>query len=115
MSIEEIIRRLEFVSGCIEYRMSKSVLMGTREIIAIHEAIALLRTHPDARPNELTLEELWETDGPVWVACNLIESGKGCWCLCRRGRIITTSGSIYTVDELFKYWAFYRRPPKEKP
>lgn len=52
MSIEEIIRRLEFISDCIESRMSKSVLMGAREIIAIHEAIALLRAHPDARPAE---------------------------------------------------------------
>lgn len=114
MSIEEIIRRLEFVSDCIESRMFKSALMGVREIIAIRDAIALLRIQPEAQPNEpLTREELLEMSGPVWVACNLIEIEKGTWCLCRRGRIITQSGSIYKVDELFKCWAFYRRSPKE--
>ena len=35
------------------------------------EAIRVLKTHPDAQPNEpLTLEELREMEGePVWVRC----------------------------------------------
>ena len=63
-------------------------------------------------PNEpLTLEQLREMDGPVWVACKPIEGGNGYWCLCQRGHIITPARSIFDVKEI-PHWVFYRRPPE---
>ena len=63
-------------------------------------------------PNEpLTLDELREMDGPVWVACKPIGGGNGYWCLCQRGHIITPAGSIFDVKEI-PHWVFYRRPPE---
>ena len=63
-------------------------------------------------PNEpLTLDELREMDGPVWVAHKPIEGGNGYWCLCQRGHIITPAGSIFDVKEI-PHWVFYRRPPE---
>ena len=52
-------------------------------------------------PNEpLSIEQLREMDGPVWVACKPIEGGNGYWCLCQRGHIITPAGSIFDVKEI---------------
>ena len=66
---------------------------------------------PTKAPNEpLTLEQLREMDEPVWVACKPIEGGKGYWCLCQHGHIITPAGSIFDVKEI-PHWVFYRRPP----
>lgn len=63
-------------------------------------------------PNEpLSIEQLREMDGPVWVACKPIEGGNGYWCLCQRGHIITPAGSIFDVKEI-PHWVFYRRPPE---
>ena len=63
-------------------------------------------------PNEpLTLDELREMDGPVWVACKPIEGGNGYWCLCQRGNIVTPAGRIFNVKEI-PHWVFYRRPPE---
>ena len=74
-NIEEIIKRLE----SLEWRMhakNAELLDGwpldhevRADEITLHEAIALLKSHPEAQPNEpLTLEELREMDGqPVWV------------------------------------------------
>ena len=63
-------------------------------------------------PNEpLTLEQLRQMDGPVWVACKPIEGGNGYWCLCQCGHIITPAGSIFDVKEI-PHWVFYRRPPE---
>ena len=59
----------------------------------------------------LSIEQLREMDEPVWVACKPIEGGKGYWCLCRRGHIITPAGSIFDVKEI-PHWVFYRRPPE---
>lgn len=59
----------------------------------------------------LSIEQLREMDGPVWVACNPIEGGNGYWCLCQRGHIITPAGSIFDVKEI-PHWVFYRRPPE---
>lgn len=70
-------------------------------------------TDPDeAVQNEpLTLEQLREMDGPVWVACKPIEGGHGYWCLCQRGTIITPSGNAFDVKEI-PHWVLYRRPPE---
>lgn len=63
-------------------------------------------------PNDpLSIEQLREMDGPVWVACKPIEGGNGYWCLCQRGHIITPAGSIFDVKEI-PHWVFYRRPPE---
>lgn len=63
-------------------------------------------------PNEpLSIEQLREMDGPVWVACKTIEGGNGYWCLCQRGHIITPAGNIFDVKEI-PHWVFYRRPPE---
>lgn len=63
-------------------------------------------------PNEpLTLDELREMDEPVWVACKPIEGGKGYWCLCQHGHIITPAGSIFDMKEI-PHWVFYCRPPE---
>ena len=70
------------------------------------------RDHPDP-PDPLTLEQLREMDEPVWVACKPIEGGKGYWCLCQHGHIITPAGSIFDVKEI-PHWVLYRRPPEEE-
>ena len=68
-------------------------------------------TLPQPSNEPLTLEQLREMDGPVWVACKPIEGGNGYWCLCQHGHIITPAGSIYDVKEI-PHWVFYRRPPE---
>ena len=68
------------------------------------------RDHP-APPDPLTQEQLREMDEPVWVACKPIEGGKGYWCLCQHGHIITPAGSIFDMKEI-PHWVFYRRPPE---
>lgn len=63
-------------------------------------------------PNEaLTMEQLREMDGPVWVACKPIEGGNGYWCLCRQGNITTPAGTFFDAVEI-PHWVFYRRPPE---
>lgn len=66
MSIEEIIRSLEKHALILD---SIDPVGKTGMPRVIREVIALLRSHPEAQPNEpLTLEELREMDGePVWV------------------------------------------------
>ena len=77
MSIEEIIERLE------ELRNSGLGPMGNAQRKALSDAIALLKTHPEAQPNEpLTLEELRKMDGqPVWVEIISDEKNSGWWFL----------------------------------
>lgn len=60
----------------------------------------------------LTLDELREMDGPVWVSCKPIEGGYGYWCLCKNKKIITPAGSVYAVEEI-PHWVFYHNKPKE--
>ena len=69
---------------------------------------------PTKAQNEpLNIEQLREMDEPVWVACKPIEGGKGYWCLCQHGHIITPAGSIFDVKEI-PHWVLYRRPPEEE-
>lgn len=92
------------------------------------EAITLLRTHPEAQPNEpLTLEELREMDGqPVWVKVidHTVFADKeddfDGWGMCRSFGARVWDGKradIVHVDYEFeaygKEWLAYRRPPKE--
>lgn len=68
MSIEEVIAKLEEMAEDREDKILPGCL-GYDEIEPLREAAALLKTHPEAQPNEpLTLEELKEMGGqPVWV------------------------------------------------
>ena len=67
---------------------------------------------PTKAQNEpLNIEQLREMDEPVWVACKPIEGGKGYWCLCQHGHIITPAGSIFDVKEI-PHWVLYRCPPE---
>lgn len=117
MSIEEIIKKLE---GFQEMSEGVSRAMETSErkahykerAQALKEAIALLRAHPDAQPNEpLTLEDLRGMHEPVWVSVPRLKNG-GYWCLCNGGTIIPPSCQEFDARDV-KDWVFYRRPPKE--
>lgn len=76
MSIEEIIVTLKALADGAEscakdtHFTALELKDHERSAEALLAAIALLRTHPDAQPNEpLTLEELMEMDGqPVYLA-----------------------------------------------
>lgn len=64
MSIEEIIKELSLEGSVYEEMIAVGTVTDRvkkrweRRAIAMREAIALLRTHPEAQPNEpLTLEE----------------------------------------------------------
>lgn len=110
MSIEEIIKWLE---GMIYDPEEVALPIETvlRNEMA-REAIALLKTHPDAQPNEpLTLEELRDMCEPVWVSVPGLKSG-GYWCLCKNGTIIPPSCNEFRSSDI-PNWVFYRRPPKE--
>lgn len=112
MSIEEIIETLEGfqrmsegISGVVNDPERKAHYAERAQ--ALREAIALLRTHPEAQPNEpLTLEELREMDGkPVWGADGQL--------------YIVNVENDYAADKhrgfrmLWTREFFYRRPPKE--
>lgn len=127
-SINQIIVGLESVAEHAEV-MSKtpgwSAMAGTyrEEASLLREAIALLRTHPDAQHNEpLTLEELREMDGqPVWI-----DRGPGYgagWVLVQVWAkstniiyLIQANGSVLQLGVEIKNGAkFYRRPPTAQP
>lgn len=97
-------------------------MAGTKEEAdVLRETLALLRTHPDAQPNEpLTLVELRSMlDCPVWMVGDdeITETG---WCLVHRCtndavEVIVPSGLIYRVisENIGEVCKFYRRPLKE--
>lgn len=76
------------------------------------EIIALLRTHPDAQPNEpLTFEELKKMDGkPVWLntLCEWFFVDASCEPILLWGVRATCYSTVGLLGEL------YRRPPKEE-
>lgn len=75
MSIEEIIVVIELLAdGAEECAIDPREPKAERKIHerrskALREAVALLRTHPEAQPNEpLTIEDLLNMSGrPVWI------------------------------------------------
>ena len=87
--------------------------LHTGEAIPADVVIEDIRSMPTLTPpnDPLSIEQLREMDGPVWVACKPIGGGNGYWCLCQRGHIITPAGSIFDVKEI-PHWVFYRRPPE---
>lgn len=123
MSIEEIIKALEGfqrmsegISGVVNDPERKAHYAERAQ--ALREAIALLKTHQDAQPNEpLTLEELRGMVGkPVYV------SGIGV-ADCDSWQIVSgvdtdDGGTLYcwggyTFRSYGQAWLAYRRQPKE--
>lgn len=115
MSIEEIINQLEIINNWYCPRESKGAN-------AVASAIALLKTHPEAKPNEpLPLEELRGMEGcPVWTVTKGI-SDPGRWELviyaeCEdRLKMASGEDEVYEIyaDSYGKTWLAYRRPLKE--
>lgn len=116
MSIEEIINRLDYlmrkehaknVAFPDGFPLDEDVLWNKA---ALREAIDLLKTHPDAQPNEpLTLEELREMGGyPYWHVGLQKDSPPPHW------NILEPFYAEHINDYGYgKRWLAYRRPPKE--
>lgn len=122
MSIEEIIKALEGfqrmsegISGVVNDPERKAHYAERAQ--ALREAIALLKTHQDAQPNEpLTMEELREMEGkpvPVWcdkengyifIATTKTDPYNQVWYFSHKG---------FANTALYYSTKFYRRPPKE--
>lgn len=124
MSIEEIINGLQkiYENDCDSWMhgSAKETIPNIRYYsTVIREAIALLRTHPDARPNELTLEELVGMVGqPVWVV--ELNGYPPHWAMVywsgKRKMIYLTidSGAMISAESFIAVGGrVYRRPPKE--
>lgn len=116
MSIEGIIKWLEDMIYDPE-EVALPIETVLRNEMA-REAIALLKTHPDAQPNApLTLEELRGMVGePVWVRC-ISEPLLNGWQIVA-GVDTEGCGTLYCEgEETFRYygraWLAYRRLPKE--
>lgn len=100
----EIIRKMQF--ACAQRIGSDT------ERQALEAAMTALEWAAEMTSGEpLTLEQLREMDGPVWVACKPIRGGNGYWCLCRYGHITTPGGTFFEVGEI-PHWVFYRFPPE---
>lgn len=119
MGIEKVIRKLEEMAADREDVLPGC--LGWDEAKPLREAVALLKTHPEARPNEpLTLEELRKMEGqPVWIERHGYGRKIG-WA------IVGGDESLYGVYFGTRYglarlpredcgyaWIAYRRPPKE--
>lgn len=116
MSIEEIIKELSLEGSGYEEMIAVGTVTDRvkkrweRRAIAMREAIALLRTHPEAQPNEpLTLEELREMDGqPVWL-----NVAGGVWALVGVADGVFWMDLGGSIDMAHLEGKAYRRPPKE--
>lgn len=116
MSIEGIIDKLEEMATDREGKILPGCL-GYDEIEPLRDAIALLRTHPEAQPNEpLTLEELREMDGqPVWTHSDIFPGDCG-WRVVKKAGVLHaefTDGRFFALTDYEKSWTAYRRLPKE--
>ena len=112
MSIEKIIKDVEHIKDCCDQNGPWAKTLG--------EAIALLRTHQDAQPNEpLTLEELKEmAHQPVWMECQYFIG----WAILHIAwpeiYVAAADGNTYFIWTNGEYnerlgAKLYRRPPKE--
>lgn len=114
MRIEEVINQLKILHNWYCPRESR----GAK---AVEAAIALLRAHPDAQPNEpLTLEKLRGMDGqPVWVKNLHYSDYSGWWIIgwSPNGYCVLASAMRahmgYSVENYGINWLAYRRPSKE--
>ena len=117
MSIEEIIKNLKHM---VETCDAGGTVVWDKWIKTAREAIALLRTPPDAQPNEpLTLEELRDMVGkPVWITRDYgpdigwavigsFASPYGVYFGTERGSL------RLPYEDCGETWTAYRRPPKE--
>lgn len=112
MTFEEIINHLD--------ELEKFDVESPENRQALREAIALLRTHQNAQPNEpLTLAELWEMDGqPIYAVDRVYPPNSGWWILGWTGADFVLAaakrrGTQYIVQNYGTDWVAYRRPPKE--
>lgn len=119
MSIEEIISRLEFVACAIDGKKGAKVLCGALDAKALRSAVTLLRTHPDAQPNEpLTLSELLEVrGGPAWLQSKK-KKDLGRWVIInevdpKMGFVSFDGGVLINLEDWRDEMDIYRRPPKE--
>lgn len=126
MSIEEIIVVIELLAdGAEECAIDPREPKAERKIHerrskALREAVALLRTHPEAQPNEpLTIEDLLNMSGrPVWIEDSAL--GKewaivGCPSHMKKiVRLSFSDGNSLWADQIFGSGKIYRRPPKEE-
>lgn len=111
MSIEEIIKNLEDILGYFE---------GCKWDPALRAAIALLRTHTDAQPNEpLTLEDtlemhgtpayLYFPDGGEWVLIRVVSPDR------EKVELVHRNGILAPIRFVFDGGGkLYRRPTKEE-
>lgn len=120
MSIEEIINHLDVLASVGELAEETGTVrdINSDNSAALRMAIALLKTHPEAQPNEpLTLEELWEMDGqPVWVVPK-IENEYGVppvWMVVDSEHHMASNCKHFAFcGDYGTGWLAYRRPPKE--
>lgn len=126
MSIEQIFNGLESLAQlCHNQSITAKTkyahdLWDDMDSIAT-EALALLKTHPEAQPNQpLTLEELRKMDGqPVWVKDLHYSDYSGWWIIgwSPNGYCVLASAMRahmgYSVENYGIDWIAYRRPPKE--
>lgn len=120
MGIEEITERLVVIVGqekAIEMLCDDKLrrYRAKKNVAALRSAISLLRTHPEAQPNEpLTLEELKQMYcQAVWVKYG--DGSHGSWGLVELDRITLPAGAycIIRKEGFGNGWRVYRRPPKE--
>lgn len=126
MSIEEIIKRLAEIGADYAFRVALKGNPSDADMAQVEydkqivlKAIALLKTHPEAQPNEpLTEEELREMDGsPAYLSFG--EGVPGEWVLIiwddRRPMVRHKNGSPGDMHLALSLGAkLYRRPPKEE-
>lgn len=125
MSTEEIINELEGLRFILECKRDREraetgvFRASSSRLVAINAAISLLRTHPDAQPNEpLTLEELREmVNQPVWVQFPDFPE-YGSWRIVvgvntEGGERTLYCWGDYTCRDYGETRLAYRRPPKD--
>lgn len=123
MSIEEIIELLENLKfgdedAANDTDFSKTARKRHRKSAEmLQKAIALLKTHPDAKPNEpLTLEEMREMDGKPVFTSGIFDYDCG-WRVIKQvikdSYVEFTDGWHFDLDGYGENWIAYRRPPKE--
>lgn len=61
-------------------------------------------------PQPMTLNELRETDAPVW---RVVNNNSGYWCLCNNGRIVNPKGTCFDASEVPTV-TFLRSKPEVK-
>lgn len=116
MTIEEIIKVLDEIAEGFENLSAEVCARNDLRALwegrakGIRQAIALLKTHPEAQPNEpLTLEELRGMDGePVYIVHKNSKYTR--WYIWNNKPVDDIHDGL---DGYGVFWSAYRRPPKE--